>query len=68
MIGGRRRWEVPSVVRAIQGLGDNLRTGDGVVKVDLADVGPVSNGESVKSEGRGGGAELGDDGERRGHW
>ena len=51
----------------IQGLGDDLRTGGGVVNVDLAYVGPVSDGERVKSEGRGGGTELGDDGEGRGH-
>src|SRR5579863_956508 len=65
--GGRGRGKVPSVVQAIQSLGDNLRTGSGVVKVDLANVGPVSDGESVKSEGRGRGAELGDDSEGRGH-
>jgi len=66
--GGRRRREVPRVVWAVQGLSNNLRTGGGVVKIDLADVGPVSNGEGIESEGRGGGTELGDDGERRGHW
>src|SRR5579863_7124451 len=65
--GGCGRWEVPSVVRAVQGLGDNLRTGGSVVKVNLVDVGPVSDG---KDEGRrcGRRAEVGEDGEGRGHW
>ena len=64
--GGRRRGKVPRVVRTIQGLSDNLRTGGGVVDVNLADVGPVS----VKDKGGGCGrrAEFGDEGERRGHW
>ena len=64
--GGRGRREVPRVVRAVQGLGDNFRAGGGVVDIDLADVGPISNGKD-KGGGRGRGAELGDDGEGRGH-
>src|SRR5579863_836493 len=64
--GGRRRGKVPRVVRTIQGLGNDLRTGGGVVDIDLADVGPISNGKD-KGGGRGRGAELGDDGEGRGH-
>ena len=65
--GGGRRREVPSVVRAVQSLGDNLSTGGSVVEVNLADVGPVSDGED-ECGGHGRRAELGDGGKRRGHW
>jgi len=64
--GGCRRWEVPSVVRAVQGVGDNLGTGGGVVKINLVDVGPVSDGKD-ECGGRGRRAELGDGGKGRGH-
>jgi|SRR5579863_717737 len=65
--GGGRRREVPSIVRAVQRLCYNLGTGGGVVEIDLANVGPISDGKG-KGGGRGRGTELGDDGEGRGHW
>ena len=54
-------------MQAVQSLGDNLSASGGVVKVNLVDGRPVSDGED-KGRRRGGRAELGDGGERRGHW